>query len=79
VLLKLIIFAIVATIIYRFLGGRVPLIDKKKRGDEKHEFGKIETTSECANCHTYMTEDDAIIYQKKAYCSQECLKKAQSL
>ncbi|SFV57012.1 hypothetical protein MNB_SV-12-196 [hydrothermal vent metagenome] len=74
-LLKLIIFAVIATIIYRFLGGRVPFIDRKKTSNEKHEFGQIETTSECANCGTYMTEEDAIIYQRKAYCSKECLEK----
>ena len=75
-LLKLIIFAVVAVIIYRFVGGKVPYIDKKKPSDEKHEFGQIETTSECATCSTYMTEEDAIIYQKKAYCSNECLERA---
>jgi hypothetical protein len=79
VLLKLIIFAIVAVIIYRFTGGKVPYMDKKKPSDEKHEFGKIETTSECATCSTYMTEEDAIIYQKKAYCSNKCLEKAKKI
>ena len=77
-LLKLLIFVIVAAVIYRFLGGKIPLIDKKekrkKTKKEEHEFGQIETTSECAKCGTYMTEEDAIIYQKKAYCSDECLK-----
>ena len=78
-LLKLIIFAIVAATIYRFVGGRIPLIDKKKSSDEKHDFGKIEATSSCAMCGTYMTEDDAIIYHRKAYCSSECLEKSKRL
>ena len=78
-ILKLLIFAIVAGFIYRFLGGKIPLIDRaekpqKKKSKDEHDFGAIETTSECAKCGTYMTEEDAIIYQKKAYCSQECLK-----
>ncbi|HIC78193.1 MAG TPA: hypothetical protein EYP02_03320 [Sulfurovum sp.] len=77
-ILKLIIFAVVAAFIYRFLGGKIPLIDKKNRPKKKkkdeHDFGQIETTSECAKCGTYMTEEDAIIYQKKAYCSDQCLK-----
>ena len=78
-ILRLLIFAIVAVVIYRFLGGRIPLIDKtekskKRKSKEEHDFGEIETTSECAKCGTYMTEEDAIIYQKKAYCSDECLK-----
>ena len=77
-ILKLIIFAIIAGFVYRFLGGKIPLIDredrpKKKKSKDEHDFGAIETTSECAKCGTYMTEEDAIIYQKKAYCSQECL------
>lgn len=75
-ILRLIIFAVIAFIIYRFFGGKLPLIDKKKKTNEEHEFGKIEATSECAYCHTYMTEDDALIYQKRAYCSTECLEKA---
>ena len=76
-LLKLIIFAIVAGILYRFLGGRLPFIDRKKsQKKEEHEFGVIEATSECSYCSTYITEDDAIIHQKKTYCSNECLKKA---
>ena len=74
-LLKLIIFAVVAAVIYRFVGGKLPFIDKSDKKEE-HDFGKIETTSECANCGVYMTEVDAIIYQRKAYCSQECLQKA---
>jgi len=74
-ILKLLIFAIIGAVIYRFLGGKLPIIDKPiKRKKGEHEFGEIETTSECANCGTYMTEDDAIIYHKKAYCSNECLK-----
>jgi uncharacterized protein len=79
VLLKLIIFAVIGIVIYRFLGGRVPFIDRRKSSDEKHEFGQIETTSECAYCNTYMTEEDAIIYRKRAYCSNECLEKSKRM
>jgi len=74
--LKLLIFAVAAVAIYRFFGGKVPFLDKKEEGKEEgHDFGKIEATSECAACGTYMTENDALIYQKKAYCSSECLAK----
>jgi hypothetical protein len=78
-LFKLIIFTIVAVFIYRLFGGRIPLIDRKRasKKEEEHDFGKMQVTSECAECGTYMTEDDAIIYHKKAYCSNECLQKAQ--
>ncbi|MCH9739852.1 MAG: hypothetical protein K0U38_03290 [Epsilonproteobacteria bacterium] len=78
-LLKFIIFAVVAAVIYRFLGGKLPFIDKKKSTKEEHEFGQIDATSECANCGTYMTEEDALIYHRKAYCSNECLEKSKKL
>ncbi|HHH18935.1 MAG TPA: hypothetical protein ENK86_00260 [Campylobacterales bacterium] len=71
--LKILIFAIVAAVIYRLFGGKLPFIDKKSTQKEEHEFGQIEATSECAHCGTYMTEEDAIIYHRKAYCSQKCL------
>ena len=76
-ILKLIIFAVVAGFIYRFVGGKIPFIDKTKKSE--HEFGEIEATSECAACGTYMTEDDALIYHKKAYCSNECVEKSKRL
>jgi len=79
-ILKLIVFALIAGFVYRFFGGKIPFIDtmdsKKK---EEHEFGSIEATSECATCGTYMTEDDALIYHKKAYCSTECVEKSKKL
>jgi hypothetical protein len=73
--LKLIIFIVGAVAVYRLFGGKVPFLDKesKPKKESEHEFEKIEATSECAACGTYMTEDDALIYQKKAYCSSECL------
>ena len=79
-ILKLIIFALVAGFIYRLMGGKIPLIDtmkpQKKQKKSEHEFGEIETTSACATCGTYVTEDDALIYHKKAYCSNECVEKS---
>jgi hypothetical protein len=75
--LKIIFVGIVLLLLYRLFGGKIPFIDKKnKKEDTEHEFGQIEATSSCATCGTYMTEEDAIIYQKKAYCSYECLNKA---
>jgi len=75
--LKVLIFAIAGVAIYRFFGGKIPLLDREEKPKEgEHDFGKVETTSECATCGTYMTENDALIYQKKAYCSTECLEKA---
>ncbi len=77
---KLIIFLVVIALIYRWFGGKLPFIDPKPSStnkEEDHDFGKIESTSACATCGVYITEADAIIYQRKAYCSQECLQKAQ--
>ena len=79
-ILRLIIFAIIAIVIYRFLGGRIAFLNRKREfqdRDSDNDFTKVAPTSECAECGTYMTEDDAIIYHKKSYCSNECLEKAQ--
>jgi hypothetical protein len=79
--LKLIILIVAVGAIYRFFGGKIPFIDKKDKpnGVEK-DFGRqIEGTSECATCGVYMTEADAIIYHRKAYCSNVCLEKSKQL
>lgn len=79
-ILKLIIFAVVVGFIYRWMGGKIPFIDQKKSSkEEEHEFGKIEATAKCAQCGTYMTEEDALIYHRKAYCSNECVEKSKKL
>ena len=74
--LKLIFIVIVLVFVYRLFGGKIPFIDKPKTPKEgEHDFGQIEATSECAACGLYMTEEDALIYQKKSYCSNDCLEK----
>ncbi|HIP51178.1 MAG TPA: hypothetical protein EYG94_03735 [Campylobacterales bacterium] len=74
--LKVIFVVIVGLFLYRLFGGKIPFIDKPEAPKEgEHDFGKIEATSECAACGVYMTEDDALIYQKKSYCSNDCLEK----
>ncbi|CAA6818989.1 MAG: Unknown protein [uncultured Sulfurovum sp.] len=73
--LKIIFVGIVLVLLYRLFGGKIPFLDRPEKKEEEHEFGQIEATSECAACGTYMTEEDALIYQKKAYCSSECLNK----
>ena len=74
-ILKLLIFAIVAAFIYRLMGGKIPIIDSVQKKEEQDDFTQIEVTSECASCGTYITEADALIYQRKAYCSSECLER----
>jgi hypothetical protein len=78
-LLKLIILIVVAGFIYRMFGGKIPLIDKMPEKKDGDEFGEIEATSACASCGTYITEADALIYHKKAYCSNECVEKSKRL
>ena len=74
---KLLIFAIAGVALYRFFGGKVPFLDteEKELKEEHDDFGKIEATSSCVVCGTYVTEEDALIYQKRTYCSTECLEK----
>ncbi len=78
---KLLIFAIAGVALYRLFGGKVPFLDSdsSKKSEEVKEddfdFGKIEATSSCAVCGTYVTEEDALIHKKITYCSTECLEK----
>ena len=78
-ILRVIIFAVIAGFIYRLVGGKIPFIDKPVSKKSEHDFGELEATSECATCGTYMTEDDALIYHRKAYCSTECVETAKKL
>ena len=74
--LKIIFLVIAGVFVYRLFGGKVPFLDKPKESNEnEHGFGEIEATSACATCGTYITEVDALIYQKKSYCSADCLEK----
>jgi len=82
-ILKLIIFIVAIGAIYRFFGGKIPLIDreeKKPKDEVEKDFrGQIEGTSKCASCGIYMTEDDALIYHRKAYCSNNCVEDSKKL
>lgn len=67
-ILKLLIFAVVAVLIYKFFGGKLPTVGKtpheKKLDDD--------TLVECTTCHTYVTVKESIIVGGKYYCSREC-------
>jgi len=76
VLFKLIVFALVAAVIYRWMGGKLPFIDRSPAPKKTKKVDQIETASACATCGVYVTESDAIIYQRKVYCSQACLNAA---
>ena len=67
-ILKLIIFALAALLVYKFFGGKFPTIGKtsdEKKLDE-------DTLVECATCHTYVTVKESIMVGGKYYCSREC-------
>ena len=67
-ILKILIFAIVAVLIYKFFGGKFPTFGKtpheKKLDDD--------TLVECTKCHTYVTVKESIVVGGKYYCSTEC-------
>ncbi|WP_309497031.1 PP0621 family protein [Sulfurovum sp.] len=67
-ILKLLVFAIVGVIIYKFFGGKFPKIGKtaheKKLDDD--------TLVECEKCNTYVTVKESMIVNGKYYCSAEC-------
>jgi uncharacterized protein len=67
-ILKLLIFAIVLLLIYKFFGGRFPKIGKSVHEKKLED----DTLVECATCHTYVTVKESLIVGGKHYCSSEC-------
>lgn len=67
-ILKLLIFAIVAVLIYKFFGGKLPTFGKSPHEKKLDE----DTLVECTKCHTYVTVKESIIVNGKYYCSPEC-------
>ena len=57
-ILKVIFLVIAGLFLFRLFGGKIPFIDKSEapKKDEEHDFDKIEATSACATCGTYITE-----------------------
>jgi len=68
VILKFIIFAVVAGLIYKFFGGKLPAIGKNSTQNKLDE----DTLVECEKCATYVTAKESIIVHGKYYCSDEC-------
>jgi len=68
-ILKILIFGVVAYLVYKFFFN-------KKNKIEKDEQDKIEDVmTPCPKCGTYISKDEAILSNGKYFCSQECLKK----
>ena len=72
VILKIIIFAVVALLIYKFFGGKLPAFGSKTPEEKKIDE---DTLVECETCHTFVTLKESIIINGKHYCSQECADK----
>ena len=67
-ILKLIVFAVVGLLIYKFFGGNLPTFGKSPHEKKLDE----DTLVECETCHTYVTVKESIIANGKYYCSTEC-------
>ena len=67
-ILKLIIFAAVGLLIYKFFGGKLPTFGKSPHEKKLDD----DTLVECTKCHTYVTVKESIIVNGKYYCSREC-------
>lgn len=67
-ILKLLIFAIVGVLIYKFFGGKLPTVGKSKEEKKLDD----DTLVECETCQTYVTVKESIIIHGKYYCSSEC-------
>lgn len=67
-ILKLIIFAAVALLVYKLFGGKLPTLGGKKSPQNK----KIDedTMVECSQCGTYVTINESIIRNGKYYCDE---------
>jgi len=69
VILKLLVFVIVAVLVYKFFGGKFPKIGRtvhQKKLD-------ADTLVECEKCNTYVTVKESIIVGGRYYCSDECV------
>ena len=67
-ILKLLIFAVVAVMIYKFFGGKLPTIGKSASEKKLDE----DTLVECDKCGTYVTVKESIVVHGKYYCSRAC-------
>ena len=77
-ILKLLIFAFIGIMIYKFLGGQLPTIGKERpKSDGKRGQSDMDedTMVECSTCGTFVTLKESIIIHGKYYCSRECIPK----
>ncbi len=68
--LRLILFGVIAVVVYRAFGGKVPILDREEKSNDELSG---DTLVECATCGTYVTIKESITIGSKHYCSKECL------
>ncbi len=75
-ILKLLVFAIVGIMIYKFFGGKLPTLGKKngEKEDPKSPLDE-DTLVECTKCGTFVTIKESIVIHGKYYCSTDCTPK----
>ena len=66
-ILKLIIFAIAGVLIYKFFGGKLPMIGGKTKEEKKLDE---DTLVECEKCSTYVTVKESVLINGKYYCDE---------
>lgn len=64
---KILIFAVVAFLIYKFFFNK----KNKIEGDDTKQIE--EELVSCPTCGMYLSKDDAILSSGKHYCSEKCL------
>jgi len=70
-LLKLLIVAVAGVMIYRFFGGKIPLLDSERKPRSKaKEKEKEETMVECSKCGTFVSVKESILINGKYYCDE---------
>lgn len=75
-ILKVILFAVIAFAVYKLLGGKFPKLGGNKnaqvpKGDDAKKIQE-DTLVECDKCGTFVTYKESIIIKGKVYCSKEC-------
>lgn len=69
-LFKIIVFLVLAFVIYYFFIRK--LLTKEKDKSTKND-GAIEMMVECDNCGIFVSSKEAILSNGKYYCSKNCL------
>jgi len=70
-ILKLIIFVIIALYLYKLFGGKLPSMKDLSKKSKKDDI-EVDTLVECSKCGTYITYKEAKIIKGKYFCD-ECV------